>query len=75
MHSIKLNVDDSIYGHIMFLLKNLNTKELEIIEDKVIDQSIVEQEDVLETKAFSNHTANLIEDWKDSEEDEIWNIK
>ena len=72
MHSIKLNVQDSIYGHIMFLLKNLNTKELEIIEDKVIDQSIVEQEDILETRAFSNHAANLIEDWKDSEEDEIW---
>ncbi|NWF67005.1 MAG: hypothetical protein HXX81_06010 [Campylobacterales bacterium] len=36
MHTIKLNVQDSIYGHIMFLLKNLNTKELEIVEDKAI---------------------------------------
>ena len=36
MHSIKLNVQDSIYDHIMFLLKNLNIKELEIVEDKVV---------------------------------------
>jgi len=34
MHTIKLNVQDSIYSHIMFLLNNLNTKDLEIIEDK-----------------------------------------
>jgi hypothetical protein len=36
MHTIKLKVEDSIYSHIMFLLKNINTKELEIIEDKII---------------------------------------
>ncbi|MDQ1339748.1 MAG: hypothetical protein QG567_902 [Campylobacterota bacterium] len=36
MHTIKLNVQDSIYSHVMFLLKSLNTKELEIIEDKTI---------------------------------------
>jgi len=36
MHSLKLNVQDSIYDHIMFLLNNLNTKDLEIVEDKVI---------------------------------------
>lgn len=36
MHSLKLNVQDSIYSHIMFLLNNLNTKDLEIVEDKVI---------------------------------------
>ncbi|MFA7570211.1 MAG: hypothetical protein WCY75_03055 [Sulfurimonadaceae bacterium] len=34
MHTIKLNVGDSIYNHLMFLLKNLKTNELEIIEDK-----------------------------------------
>ena len=36
MHTIKLNVQDSIYGHIMFLLKSLNTKELEVVEDKIV---------------------------------------
>lgn len=34
MHTIKLQVQDTIYDHIMFLLKNLNTRELQIIEDK-----------------------------------------
>ena len=28
--------------------------------------------DAIETKAFSNHTANLIEDWKDIAEDDVW---
>jgi len=38
MHTIKLQVHDSIYDHIMFILKNLNTKELKIIEDSVLDR-------------------------------------
>ena len=37
MHTIKLNVQDSIYSHIMFLLNNLNSKELEIVEDSVVE--------------------------------------
>lgn len=42
MHTIKLNVGDGIYNHLMFLLKNLKTNELEIIEDteKEIKQDI-----------------------------------
>ena len=38
MHTIKLNIQDSIYNHIMFLLKNLNnnSNDIEIIEDKII---------------------------------------
>jgi len=73
MHSIKLNVQDSIYSHIMFFLNNLNTKELEIIEDQNIEYTgkIDYQED-LEITAFSNHSANLIPEWKDESEDEVW---
>lgn len=37
MHTIKLKVQDSIYSHIMFLLKSLNPQELEIIEDEKVD--------------------------------------
>lgn len=33
MHTVKLKIEDSIYTHIMFLLQNLNTKGLEIVED------------------------------------------
>jgi hypothetical protein len=71
MHTIKLQVQDSIYSHIMFFLQNLNTKELKIIEDtKVSHNNIVENNS--EISAFSNHSANLIEEWKDITEDEIW---
>ena len=33
MHTIKLNVGDSAYAHLMFLLKNLNTQEIQVVED------------------------------------------
>jgi hypothetical protein len=46
MHTIKLQVQDSIYSHIMFFLQNLNTKELEVVEDRIIcdDWSYLEVE-------------------------------
>jgi len=66
MHTIKLQIQDSIYEHIMFFLKNLNTKELKIIEDSV---SKSKEDDVVD---YSNHTASTIEDWYDENEDEIW---
>ncbi len=62
MYTIELQVQDSIYDHIIFLLKSLNTKELKIIEDSVHD----------EVRAFSNHSANIIEEWQDDSEDDIW---
>ena len=73
MHSIKLNVQDSIYSHIMFFLNNLNTKELEIVEDKNIECNNEQNfQGTSETDAFSNHSANLIDEWKDESEDDIW---
>ena len=71
MHTIKLQVQDSIYDHIMFILKNLNTKELKIIEDSVSDRKKPLQE-YNEIRVFSNHTANIIEEWQDDAEDAIW---
>ena len=38
MHTIKLNVGDNAYAHLMFLLKNLNTSEVQIVEDIVQDK-------------------------------------
>ncbi len=70
MHTIKLQVQDSIYEHIIFLLKNLNTKELKIIEDSSINTNTIE--DDTKTQVFSNHSANTIDDWKDASEDDIW---
>lgn len=34
MHTIKLDIQDSIYEHVMFLLKNLDEKDLSITEYK-----------------------------------------
>ena len=70
MHTIKLNVQDSIYDHIIFLLKNLNTRDLEIIEDKTTEST--EYTENSEISAFSNHSANLIDEWKENSEDEVW---
>jgi hypothetical protein len=52
----------------MFFLKNLNSKELQIIEDKEIQKD----EDIKELKAFSNHSANLVDEWRDESEDIVW---
>lgn len=68
MHTIKLQVQDTIYSHIMFFLKNLNSKELQIIEDKEIQK----YEESKELQAFSNHSANLVNEWRDDSEDEVW---
>jgi len=35
MHTIKLNVSKSAYAHLMFLLQNLKTDEIKIVEDRV----------------------------------------
>jgi len=38
--------------------------DIKLPNSKINDQN--------ETKAFSDHSANLIDDWKDESEDEIW---
>jgi hypothetical protein len=55
----------------MFLLKNLNSKELKIIEENQNSKAF-HAADQLETKMFSSHSANLVGEWKDSTEDEVW---
>ena len=71
MHTIKLQIHDTIYDHIMFLLKNLNAQGIKIIEDKVEMTPEPIQEDS-EVQVLSNNSANLVEDWKDENEDAIW---
>lgn len=72
MHTIKIEVGDSIYFHIKFLLKNLESRDLRIIEENE-SANLQNTTDELEIQMFSNHSANLIEDWKDFSEDELWN--
>ncbi|MFA7085731.1 MAG: hypothetical protein WC145_03585 [Aliarcobacter sp.] len=70
MHTVKLKINDDIYNHIMFFLKSLDNNKIKILEEK--KQKIVSKDDKEDTKIFSNHSANLIEDWQDLEEDNIW---
>ena len=66
MKAVKLTMEENIYKNIMFLLNNLQVKGLKIEE---INSANTDDEQN-ELKAYSNHSANLIEDWKD--EDSIW---
>ena len=70
MHTVKLKINDDIYNHIMFFLKSLDNNKIKILEEK--KQKTVSKDDNEDTKLFSNHYANLIEDWQDLEEDNIW---
>ena len=56
MHTVKLKMEDSVYQNIMFILKNLHVKGLEIEE-------IIEKESLKTTKTdikalFSNKQVN-----------------
>ena len=70
MHTVKLKINDDIYNHIMFFLKSLDNNKIKILEEK--KQKTVSKDDNEDTKLFSKHSANLIEDWQDLEEDNIW---
>jgi hypothetical protein len=60
MHTIKLRVGEGIYAHLMFLLKNLQTNELEIIED--VEKDTASQEERID---FSQFQIDAFKDIKD----------
>ena len=70
MHTVKLKINDDIYNHIMFFLKSLDNNKIKILEEK--KQKTVSKDDNEDTKLFSNHSANLIEDWQVLKEADIW---
>ena len=73
MQTIQFKVDNSYIEIVMNVLNSLNSLKLNLIQDlSVVNQDIsnVEIDETKDINAFSNHTANLIEEWKD--EDEIW---
>ena len=73
MHTIKLHIEDKVFDKVIYFLQNLPKNEVSIIEEKVEESTIKTiNEDYLEIKTFSNHSANLIEEGKDSNEDKIW---
>ena len=69
MRTITLQVQDKIYEHIMFFLKNLNQKGLKIVNEIEQNEHVSASDDI---QAYSNHSANTIEDWQDNSEDKIW---
>ena len=75
MQTIQFKVDNNYIETILSLLKSLNSLNLNVIQDlSIIDnhryQNIANEQE--ELKSFSNHTANLIEEWKDEDEDKLW---
>ena len=67
MHTIKLKVGDGIYNHLMFFLKNLKTNELEIIEDKKINNT--KDSEISDILKLSNKSFENI--WE-NKEDEVY---
>ncbi len=67
MHSIKLEIEDCVFDKVIYFLQNLPKNEVKIVEN--IKNSDQKEMDI---KAYSEHSANLIEDWKDSSEDKVW---
>lgn len=37
-----------------------------------LKQKYANNQDAIETRAFSNHSAECVEDWLDAEEDKVW---
>lgn len=71
MHTIKLKIEDRVFDKVIRFLRNLPKNEVEIIEEKADVKGNI-CEDQMETRIFSEHSANLVEDWKDENEDAIW---
>ena len=73
MHTLKLNIEDSVFDKVIYFLQNLPKNEVVVVEDKIINSSMIENDnDTQEVNSFSNHTANLIDEWKDGSEDDVW---
>lgn len=73
MHTIKLHIEDRVFEKVIYFLQNLPKNEVYIENESINESSIQDiNNDKIETKAFSNHSASLIEEWKDSSEDDIW---
>jgi len=69
MHTMKLYIKENAYEHILYILTNLGKDKVEIVEDCLVSQSVSENSEI---SAYSNHSASLIDEWKDQDEDEIW---
>ncbi len=69
MRALRLNIEDTVFDKVIYFLKNLPKEDITIIEESTEKNYLA---DAIETKSFSEHTANLIEEWKDDAEDDTW---
>lgn len=72
MKTIQFKVDNNYIDIVLNLLNSLNSLKLNVIKDLSVVNSVSHKEKNEELNAFSNHTANLIEEWKDSDKDSVW---
>lgn len=75
--TIQLKVNENYLQTVLSLLQNLQNLKHDIIKDlSLIKDSLSDTKNIPhareEIESFSNHTANLIDEWKDTEEDSIW---
>jgi hypothetical protein len=68
MHSIRIEIEDSVFDKVIYFLQNLPKNEVKIVEDIESKSNQSENEILL----YSNNSANLVEDWKEEGEDDIW---
>ena len=68
MHSIRLDIQDNVFDKVIYFLSNLPKNEVKIVEDKILKDSSFDED----IQSLSNHSANLIEEWKDTQEDDVW---
>ena len=75
MQTIQFRVENNYIDIVLNLLNSLNSLKVNVIKDISIIDNISHKhnsEEFKELNAFSNHSANLIEEWKDSDEDSVW---
>ena len=72
MHTVRLNIQDNVYSHIMFLLKSLNSKDIEIINAestsntaKDINYENWTQEEIARVGKIGFSSQNFVEDEED----------
>ena len=63
MHTITLQVKDSMYEHFLYLLKNLNPKEISVIEEKPSKTHTSLREDL--HKLFNDANVTVFKDIDD----------
>jgi len=75
MKTIQFKVDNNYIDIVLNLLNSLNSLKINVIKDLSVENSLPDNENYKEQpelNALSNHTANLIKEWKDSDEDSVW---